>query len=158
MINLRLEADFTEKDIEKIIEDFINRLVRVIKANLDQIALEMVSDARLKTKSQGGFDDDTGNLRSSIGYVLMLDGEVITEDFELSDKGTDKQTGIETGKKVAGEIASEESEGWAIVLVAGMDYAYFVEAKGYDVITGATSSATAKLNKAMQNIINAFKE
>lgn len=157
MIGISIEPDFSEDDIEKIIEEFLNRVVRIIKNELSQIGLEAISEARLKSKQQGGFDDQTGNLRSSMYYCLIYNGEIIIEDFEASNKGSDKQSGIESAKKASRDIASEDNEGWGIVIGAAMEYASWVEAKGFDVITGATLSAESKLKRAMQNVINAFK-
>lgn len=98
------------------------------------------------------YEDQTGNLRSSIGYVVCKDGESITENFQQSDKGTDKTTGNYRGKQLAETIASSYHSGYVLVGVAGMQYAAAVEAKGYDVVTGACSQAEAWLRKSIQSV------
>ena len=50
-------------------------------------------------RRSGSYKDQTGNLRSSIGYIIAKDGEVVTENFKEGDKGTDKQP---VSTKVAG--------------------------------------------------------
>lgn len=98
------------------------------------------------------YEDQTGNLRSSIGYVVCKDGESITENFQQSDKGTDKTTGNYRGKQLAETIASSYHSGYVLIGVAGMQYAAAVEAKGYDVVTGACSQAEAWLRKSIQSV------
>jgi hypothetical protein len=98
------------------------------------------------------YEDQTGNLRSSIGYVVCKDGESITENFQQSDKGTDKTTGNYKGKQLAETIASSYHSGYVLVGVAGMQYAAAVEAKGYDVVTGACSQAESWLKKSIQSV------
>ena len=181
-MKLRLEAAFTEADIQKEIETFMERVFKVTRNEMMQIGLEFVSEARSKVPDvdysrdakdivaatklaggsinlagAGGFNDQTGNLRSSIGFILLYDGEIVHEDFELSPRGTEKAEGLRVGREKAMEIAKENPEGWAIITVAGMEYASWVEAKGYDVITGSTLGAQAKLEKAAQNVLKAFK-
>lgn len=180
-IKFKLTANFTQQEIDKITKDYLNRVFKVTQNELMQIGLQFVRDARSKipTKeyhliageaktaarlvggsinlaSADGFNDDTGNLRSSIGFILLYDGEVVYQDFQLSTGGTDKQTGLDTGKAYADKIGKDFSQGWAIITVAGMEYASWVEALGYDVITGSTMGAQKKLERAFQNVINAF--
>ena len=156
-MKIYLEPDFNEDDIQKMLDEFMGRVFKVTKNEMMQIGLEFVQDARLKTKSQGGFDDDTGNLRSSIGFILMYDGEIVHEDFELSTRGSEKHQGLETSRAKAMELGQENPKGWVIVTVAGMEYASWVEAKGYDVISGSTLGAEAKLQKALLNVMRAFE-
>ena len=180
-MKIKLEATFSQKDIEKATEVYLNRLFKVTKNELVQIGLQFVRDARSKVptkeyhlvagdavmaaslvggsidlSSADGFNDDTGNLRSSIGFILMYYGQIVHQDFQLSKGGTDKDTGLSLGIAYAEKLAEENHEGWAIITVAGMEYAGWVEALGYDVITGSTSAAEKKLRKAFQNVTNAF--
>lgn len=96
------------------------------------------------------YEDQTGNLRSSIGYVIVEDGATIFEDFKESDKGTEKVKGIAKGGQLAEAIALSYSKGIVLIGVAGMQYAAAVEAKGYDVVTGACQSAEAWMRKAIE--------
>lgn len=38
-------------------------------------------------REHGGYRDQTGNLRSSIGYTIICDNEILTENFEQSAYG-----------------------------------------------------------------------
>jgi hypothetical protein len=156
-MKLKLTPMFTEADLQREIDQFLNDVIRIIKLELDHIALQIVNDARLRSKSEGGFDDQTGNLRNSMGYILMCDGEIIHEEFSATAAGTDGSEGIEKGKNEAQKIAAEAHQGWAVILVAGMEYASWVEAKGYSVLTASTLGIEAKLQKALNNVLKAFK-
>lgn len=91
---------------------------------LNRLAMKVVTAVR--TSEVSFWNDDTGNLRSSIGYVIMYDGEVRFENFQTyNGKGQD---GASTAKSFAHEIASRYPTGIALVIVAGMEYASYVEA------------------------------
>jgi len=180
-MKIKLEANFTQADIDKITKEYLQRVWKVTRNELLQVGLQFVRDARSKipTKqyhlvagdariaarlvggsinlsSADGFNDDTGNLRSSIGFILMYYGEIVYQDFQLSSGGTDKSTGLAAGIAYANKLAQEYNTGWAIITVAGMEYASWVEALGYDVITGSTIGAQKKLEVAFKNVITAF--
>jgi hypothetical protein len=90
-----------------------------------------------------GFSDQTGNLRGSIGYVLFQDGKEINSFFSGAGEG------VKTGKSLADRIAqSNAGEGVIIgVLVAGMNYAVYVEAMGRDVLTSASFKLLPEFKK-----------
>ena len=155
-MKIKIEPNFTTADLEKITQDYLRRVIKVTQNELESIGQQFVRDARLKTTDQGGFSDDTGNLRSSIFFILQYDGELMHEDFEPSVNGTDKAAGIAAAQEYANELSGDSRQGWALITGAGMEYAGWVEALGYDVITGSTLGAKAKLEKAFQNVINAF--
>ncbi|HEY0056877.1 MAG TPA: hypothetical protein VGB63_16115 [Pedobacter sp.] len=150
-----LEPQFTAAEIKKQVNEMLERVNRVFLNELTKIGLDAVKYARLKTKSQGGYDDQTGNLRSSIGFIIQYDGQTIHQDFELSPEGTDKQEGLRAGEQYAKELGANESSGWAVIIVAGMEYGFYLEAKGYDVISGSTLGMENKLrqlSKRMQKL------
>lgn len=122
------------------------------------------------------YEDVTGNLRSSIGYVLIQDGEEIsssnfekvagrgensalvnfktkkgeTVKFHGKGKSGDGGLGSSKGGQLAEAIAMSYPKGMVLIGVAGMQYAAAVEAKGFDVVTGACQSAEAWMRKAIE--------
>lgn len=115
--------------------------------NLLYVGEQVVNHARnLPSPSAASFDghipphqpnyiDWTANLRSSIGYVLVVDGQVVnTSSFEPIKGGTQ---GAAEGRSFAEQLASEVQKGIALIVVAGKNYAKYVSAKGYDVIDSA---------------------
>jgi hypothetical protein len=100
---------------------------------LSRVGEEFVKSAREMSKAQGGFGDVTGNLRSSIGYFVLKDGEIIDQKIYLSNAGTDRNTGVATSIKLVEQM--DEFIGYRLVGIAGMNYASHVESKGYNVIS-----------------------
>lgn len=122
------------------------------------------------------YEDVTGNLRSSIGYVIIQDGEeILSSEFEkvaghgensalvnfktkgggsvkfhAKGKSGDGGQGSLKGRQLAEAIALSYSKGMVVIGVAGMQYAAAVEAKGFDVVTGACQSAEAWMRKAIE--------
>ena len=108
---------------------------------------------RQEVKS-GSYKDQTGNLRSSIGYIIAKDGEVVTENFKEGDKGTDKTTGKYKGRRLAEEVSLSYTGGYVLVGVAGMEYAAAVEAKGYEVVSGANTQCEKYLRDTLKSIFS----
>ncbi len=138
-----IRAQFKASDIHKSMLLKIEKIERSIEARLIRIGSEFVTDARLKAD----FTDRTGNLRSSIGYLLLSHGKPIKADFDQTKDGV---IGKANAKKYAKELAaihSEYAKGYTLIVVAGMEYAAAVESRGFDVLTGSSLKATATLNK-----------
>lgn len=98
------------------------------------------------------YADDTGALTSSVGFMVLQDGKVVTSNFE----GTGKKAavGMATGKAAAMEIAAKFTSGLTLVVVAGMQYAAAVESMGYDVLTGSSFIAERELKEALNAFAN----
>ena len=89
---------------------------------------------------QPNYIDWTANLRSSIGYAVIVDGKAVsTGDFATVGNG---EEGSQQGREFASSLAPEFPTGITLVVVAGMKYAKYVSAKGYDVLD--SSEALAK--------------
>lgn len=112
----------------------------------DEIAEELAIAGEMgvnAARERASFTDRTGNLRSSMGYVLARGGQVITaSDFAKVIGGDNPDNvpvnGDEKGKDLATQLATDLSrDGFALVLVAGMEYASAVAGRGYDVLDSA---------------------
>lgn len=78
------------------------------------------------------YKDQTGNLRSSTGYILTYDGKVISKSsFASVQNGSN---GSKEGEDFAKRLADQHDKGFALIVVAGMEYAVYVEDRGYDVL------------------------
>ena len=118
----------------------------LIKATMEKQVMAILSYAGEQfvavARQLADFKDQTGNLRSSIGYIILKDGKVIKKDFRISGEGTEGTEGVKAGSEHAQKLASEYSKGYILIGVAGMDYAAAVESKGFEVIS--TSSVAVK--------------
>lgn len=102
-------------------------------------------------KETRGYTDRTGNLVSSIGYVLVKDGRVVQSPS--FDQTMDGATGAQQGEEFAIQKAAELiPRGFGIVVVAGMDYATYVEATGRNVLTRSEIEAQNMAEEMAQKL------
>jgi hypothetical protein len=127
-----IKANFSYSDIEKAlnkdliqIEQGILRIMKIVGEEFQRDAREALN---ISTSDfpKGNYKDQTANLRSSIGYFILRDNEQVA-----GSRGTSK------GQMAARHVLDElpPKSGYRLVGVAGMDYASYLESKGYNVIT-----------------------
>ena len=91
--------------------------------------------------------------------MIIKDGDILTENYEQSTEGTDKQTGMREAKRLISELASVYSDGWVLVGVAAMPYAVYVEAiENLDVISVATEHAEDWIKKQSRTLFDKLAE
>ncbi|SFS30783.1 hypothetical protein [Lutibacter maritimus] len=122
-----LKALFKGAQFREVFEQFEEQTNNKFLEILQYLGEKFVNEAR----SNDTYKDRTGNLRSSIGYIILKDGKIIESNF------SGKKVGKNKGAEIANEIKTEYPDGYVLIGVAGMNYAAAVEAKGFDVITGA---------------------
>jgi hypothetical protein len=119
-----------KEDVAAIIRKHTEAIKASIVKRLIAIGDICVSDAR----ANGNYTDRTGNLRSSVGYVVAKDGKVVaSSDFDSIGGAT---IGPRAGRSLAESVASQ-TRGLVLVLVAGMNYAQYVADKGFNVLDSA---------------------
>lgn len=108
-----------------------------------------------EARQHHAYKDQTGNLTSSIGYVIFKDGELVyISQFNQRYKSKKKNNEIGTveGENYALSLAPQFPEGITLVVVAGMNYAAYVESKGLGGMTGAELRAKAEIEKILIRI------
>lgn len=132
--------------IDKYIQQQLKRQERALVNTLMYIGERCVNAAREK----GSYTDQTGNLRSSIGYVVAVDGQIKgSSTFEQMYDGED---GSKTGKEYAKELVSRFPKGAVLIVVAGMHYAKYVAATGRDVLESAELEARNLIPKLLKQL------
>ena len=116
----------------KYVADIQENALRDAIDTLSFVGEQCVKEARLS----GKYTDRTGNLRSSIGFAIVQDGRIIRQSSFEKVKPT-ATNGSKTGKELIRELAAANGDGLVLILVAGMDYAIHVEARGYNVLNSA---------------------
>ena len=135
---MSLEVTTPIEAIEQYIEEQLARKVERLINNLSYVGEGALSIAR----ERGSYTDQTGNLRNSTGYVIAVDGEVVARAGFRSKNGD--------GAAFAEELA-RTTEGKAVLVVcAGMNYATYVSARGYDVLDSAELEAQALAEKLLK--------
>lgn len=135
-----------QDEVERELNGAVERWKQAVIYNLQVIGEKCVNEARMK----GSYKDQTGNLRSSVGYILIVDGQVFSESrFDVVANG---QQGSEDGKSFAESLVKDYPSGIALVVVAGMHYAEYVAAKGYDVLDSAELLGEQLARKLMDDL------
>lgn len=151
-----ISANFNINDIDATFKALLAEVDRQLIESLTRVGEEAVKLAKM-IPPERGFKDRTGNLRSSIGYVVLVDGKPVNVAFAAVKGG---HAGVNEGQRLALQVGSK-TEGYALVVVAGMNYAVHVESKGRDVLTSAEKIAEKEVAKHLAdlvtNIKNAFK-
>lgn len=122
-MGITVSKDSIRVSLDQWSDEIEEQIIRI----LTRVGEEFVKAAREMSKAQGGFGDDTGNLRSSIGYFLLKNGSVIEEKIYGASEG------VAESKQIVEQM--DKFIGYRLVGIAGMNYASYVESKGYNVIS-----------------------
>ena len=140
-----------EGAISEFIGQQVERVTSALIYNLCAVGEQVLNQAR----SPNSYKDQTGNLRSSIGYVVAVDGEVVqSSNFEVVKDGAD---GSRDGKSYALELVKQFPEGIVLIVVAGMNYASYVSAKGYDILDSSEVLADRLVPEILKQLGFNFK-
>lgn len=137
-----IEAKSNIRVIDVLCDQMVKILMKNIKDTLSYVGLECVKKIRDRS-AEDSWKDQTGNLRSSIGFAILDYGrKVIESAFEIVKNGSE---GPQESRKYINELAALYASTYALVVVAGMSYADYVEAiDGKDVL--ASTELWAKAN------------
>ncbi|NDW11961.1 HK97 gp10 family phage protein [Bacteroides sp. 214] len=141
-----IKPNFTRQDIQKSFEKLLDEIERKQIRCLQMLGEKCLTEARLN----GSYQDQTGNLRSSIGYMVFHNGMAIHSVYDQVKTGSE---GVKAGEALAKKIGSENPQGVCLVVTAGMNYALYVEAKGFNVITSAEHLAERELPRMLEKLI-----
>ncbi len=109
--------DDSSEQIESIGKKILNSFIMA--------GLKFVRDSReqVQDHAAGTYEDQTANLRNSIGFAVFHNGEMVYSD--IGPKVEDLES----------IMNSVKPSGFQLIGFAGMNYASYVESKGYNVIS-----------------------
>lgn len=149
---VRLELDMTPQEIDALLKEQYDEMDRQTLEAFKRVLERALAIQRAKMRQDGGYNDDTGQLRSSTGGIIYRDGKVLFEDFQLSPYGSDKAPGLKEGRDLA-FAQLRVSKGWGITIVAGMEYASWVESRySLTVISEARKEVEKSLEQAFEEV------
>lgn len=133
---------------KSVVKGFLNRKLDLVRETIIG-NLAFVGEQALKQARTGHrYKDQTGNLTSSIGYCILDNGRAVFEsDFATVLNG---KKGSEEGRKFLRRLISKNSKGIVFIMVAGMPYAYYVEAMSLDVLESAERLAKRMVPQIMK--------
>lgn len=137
-------------EIDTYMNAYADVVHRLMIRMLSILGEKCVIEARDRSP-EASWNDQTGNLRSSIGYVVVCNGKIVqTSAFDQVKNGT---KGPQEGKNLAESLAAKFTKGYALIVVAGMNYAEYVEAMDNKVVlTSAELLANRELPVMMQKL------
>lgn len=146
--------NFTKDDVRKRFDAFLNEIEKKQIARLQRLGEMCLVEAR----TNKGYMMQTGALLSSTGYEVFVDGVAIHSQFDAASgaESNAAETGIKSGQNIA-ETIGKGTKGIALVVVAGMNYAAYVEAKGYNVLSSAEHLAERELPRMLEKLISNIK-
>lgn len=145
------EVRFSAKRIRERINDAIERRKAALIAQLFYIGEECLANARANHL----YLNQTGNLCSSIGYCVIVDGQIVHEGEWRETAGLqgDGKDGMQKGMEYLHKLATEQpTEGITFLMVAGMPYAQYVEAMSLDVLDTSEQMAKAKIKSMIDRL------
>lgn len=101
-------------------------------------------------KDNHNYTDRTGNLTNSISYVVVRNKEIV---FGPDQSSTGQAAALQAALKMIDTLPDCIS----LIIVAGMNYAAYVEAKGYNVILPAELKAKTDFPQAMKKLMDKAK-
>jgi hypothetical protein len=148
-----ITANFTPNDVSSFIKQETDAWFKSLIEPFRVTGRDLVDRARAQTKAIGGWGNITWNLRSSIGYLLMYNGEVIETYFPVLETGAE---GSATGEDYARYVATliNEYQGVQLVIVAGMEYALLVERQGMPGGSGSKDVITHVVGDNIGDALN----
>ena len=142
------------KVIKKQIADSKYNYEKALIYQLEYAVEEFINHA----KDNGEYTDRTSNLRSSIGGAVIKNGKAVSyKGFEIIGEQED---GVETGMEFLNKKIEEfRGSGIGIILVAGMEYAGYVEDyRGKNVIKKTELHALQEMPKLIRQVKRIFEK
>lgn len=148
------------------VDEFLYKAAQLVKEYMLRALTKLGEECVVRIRDRGAVEswiDHTGNLRSSVGYSVYDYGvKFMQSSFSTVLNGS---KGRSEGMRMVQELAQEYSNVFALVVVAAMDYADYVEAiESKDVLEStriwAQSVVEQRLNRAKEEaikVINSWK-
>ena len=122
-------------------DEFLEEAKDEIKRSMVKIAHEGVE----YSKATGNYQNHTHNLRSALGAAVVLDGEIV-DMYIPTEPGHEKAKGKTENLLIYGKRPPN-----GIILADGMEYASYVESKGYEVISQGALHIDTEAHKKFIN-------
>jgi hypothetical protein len=158
-----ITPQFTVADVKERCDKF----VEVVEEEQVKLMSYLGEKCLIEARNFHGYTDQTGALTSSMGYVILKDGVAIKEFFGSPREGSEKkgrttpQIGLERGQEFAKSLTDlyreDLAKGLILIVLAGMNYAIYVESKGFNVLSSAQHLAEQELPRMLKDLIDDIK-
>lgn len=135
-----------KKEIERYVKAELEKRKKLLIKVLDTSGEIAIKDQTLVHK----YLNQTGNLSSSIGYIVLDNGKVVSGGGFT--KQGDGETGVSEGENFIKLLIADNRQGLVLIVVAGMNYAIYVETMGLDVLTTAQLVSSRMVKKLIKQL------
>lgn len=143
---------YIEREANKRSKDYLAILKRIGQKTVTAI----------RTGDASNWNDQTGNLRSSIGYIIVHDGNIVNRSGFKQVNGPKRNKfnvgGSKEGRSYAERLATQFPNGYVLIIVAGMDYAAYVENIEGKAVLAQGKLLAKRLHKELVDKYNARME
>lgn len=146
---MAIKPTFPKGSVRAKVQEFQKRLEAATLFLLKYMGEDLAKYA----KEQHNYTDQTGNLTNSIGYAVVRNGKIVDYGGEIQPG-----EGAAEGLKIAQKMATNASSTFSLLIVAGMNYAAYVEARGYNVILPAELKARKDMPSYMSKLQDLAKK
>ena len=142
-----IKASFTNSSLDNYFAQVLQIAKEETTRTLSYLGEQCIARIRNRSGEESWFDR-TGNLRSSIGYGVFEHGKKqIESTFAQVLGGTE---GSAKGRAYVEQLAQQYADTYALIVVAGMDYAEIVEAlDNKDVLASTELWAKQEIERYM---------
>lgn len=124
------------------------RFEKALVSVLSYLGEELVNYARANKT----YTDRTSNLTNSMGYVILNKGMEVSHGGE-QEGAANGDEGKRAALSLYNKLAKNSKYDYTLIIVAGMNYAAYVEAKGYNVLLPAQLKANLEFKNRMRDLI-----
>jgi hypothetical protein len=136
----------------------VNRALLNRKEELERLLIKrftMIGEECVRiARESRSYNDITGNLRSSIGYVVLQDGKPVVNGASKQYSGTkgNGEAGPAAAEALLNQLQAKFPRGIVLIVCAGMNYAAYVEnVRHKDVLTTAELLMESLVRKHLTN-------
>lgn len=145
------------------IKEKIERMKKDVRSNLRFILSKVGEDAIAEARRNGSYNNITGNLRNSIGYAVISDGSKVSGASNggvspISGNDTDKLASESGYKSHVEALVNDAENEMQLIVVAGMEYAPFVEHRGKNVLQSAKTMVEKTVPEEIEDLKNLMIE
>lgn len=140
---MALKSNYNDSRFSRDVQTQVDSLYERIIQSFIRAGEKFVTDAReqVQDHAQGTYLDQTTSLRNSIAYFIYHDGELIKEN-QVGNAVSNLQQVKDTIKP----------KGIQLIGIAGMNYASYVESKGYNVISYQADTCIINLAFSLEHL------
>lgn len=157
MAKFEIKAEGIQQLQEKLL-----KMKEAIERRLDMELRQLGEEAVTHAKEKKGYKDHTANLKNSISYALYKDGELVQQSIGNIPEPDATKEGQEQVEDNLVRYATQDGvvapKGYTLIVVAGMNYGVYVQAKGYNVLDLTEKWMHDKMKEILKEVLEDAKD